>query len=190
MSYLIPIKNLSLAEQERRRMQAVMSGRQAMVDHRIVTGGDPAKVVVDRDADYPFDFVPAATRAGLSGWLTQPLLAAATNYSLFADNTGAALTPQVPNNNVWVFYGVHVLTLNDPITQLFFATGVSAIRKAAFDLEKLYDQETCDGYFTQPVVYGPQEIVTVQVRSRIATGVGCRVVLDTLIFEPIQTTQA
>ena len=187
MAYLIPIANMSLADQERRRQTAVMAGRQALVDAAIVRN---VTNVVDRDADYPFDFVPAATRAGLAGWLSMPLAVAATLYSLFADNVPAALTPQVPNNQVWVFYGMHVLTLNDPITQIFFSIGVSAIRKAAFDVEKLYDQLTTHGYFTQPVVYGPQDVATVTVRSRLATGVGCRVALDAIVFEPIQNTQA
>ena len=121
-----------------------------------------------------------------------PMAVAATNYSLFADNVPAALTPQVPNNQVWVFYGVHVNTIAppSPVTQLFFNIGTSAIRKAAFDLEKLYDQLTQNGYFTEPVVYGPQDIVTVTIRSRIATGAGAQVVLDTLVLEPIQNTQA
>lgn len=188
MAYLIPISNIPLAEQQARRRDAVVAGKQALVDAAVVRGLGAS---IDRDADYRIDFVPAATRAGLMGWLSQPFAAAATVYSLLADNTGAALTPQVPNNAVWVFYGVHVLTLNDPATQLYFGVGNNNIRKANFDLEKLYDQQETNGYFTNPMVYGPQDIVIIQLLSRIALGaaVGCRVVLDTIIVEPNTVSQ-
>lgn len=194
MSYLIPIASMSLAEQERRRTQAVMSGRQALVDASVVKSiGN----VVDRDPDYGPDFIPVAVRPAavgfpMSGWMTEPLLLPNGIYNIFAGNNGVAIIPQVPNNQVWVFYGIHVLTILpvNPVTQLYFAIGQSAIRKAAFDLQKMYDKLETSAYFTQPVVYGPQDIVTITVKARIASGVGCEVVLDTIIFEPIQNTQA
>lgn len=182
MSYIIPTGELSYSDQAGMRMQAVENGKRALKARANVVNP------VDRDADYPVDFVPVATRAGLAGWLTMPLVAPAVNYSVFADNVPAALTPQVPNNNVWVFYGCEILTLNDPVTQLFFATGTAANRKAQFDLEKLYTKLETSGYFTQPVVYDPQEIVTALVRARLATGVGCRFVLFTIIIEPLQVS--
>ena len=190
MSYLIQGPSLSYAVQEQMRRDAVVSGRKALFDKKIVTASDP-DLVVDRDADYVADFVPPATAAGLGGWLTMPLAAAGANYSVFANNVPAALVPQVANNTVVVFYGVHILTPGDPVSLLTFATGRNGnITKAYFDLEKLYSNTETWGYFTKPVVYYPQEFITCTVRARAATGVGCRVMLDTLIFEPIQTTQA
>lgn len=186
MSYLIPIGNISLARQEGIRQAAVVAGKQALIDAAVVKSMDAS---IDRDPDYRIDFVPAATRAGLTGWLSQTFAAAATIYSLLADNANAALSPQVPNNAVWVFYGVHVVTLNRPATQLFFGVGNNNIRKANFDLEKLYDQLETNGYFTNPVVFGPQDIVTIQVLSRLALGVGCNIVLDSIIVEPNTVSQ-
>lgn len=188
MSYLVAISQVSLADQQKQRTKAVMAGKQALIDASVVKNFDAS---IDRDPDYRIDFVPAATRAGLVGWLSMPFAAAATVYSLLADNVPAALTPQVPNNAVWVFYGVHMLTLNDPATQLYFGVGNNNIRKANFDLEKLYDQQETNGYFTNPVVYGPQDIVNISLLSRIALGaaVGCRCVLDSVIVEPNTVSQ-
>lgn len=188
MAYLIPISSLPLAEQQARRAAAVASGRQALVDAAVVKS---IANVIDRDADYPVDFIPAATRAGLTGWVTQTPLVAGTVYNVLADNTGAAVIPQVPNNQVWVFYGVHIGTAipANPASQLYFSIGQSAIRKAAFDLEKMSDKLEESGYFTSPVVYSPQDIVTITFRARAVAGTGVRVILDTLIFEPVQNTQ-
>ena len=197
MSYLIPIASMSLAEQERRRRDAVIAGQQALIDAAVVKDMPGRKNIVDRDPDYGPDFIPVLVRPAavgfpMSGWMTEPLLLPNGIYNIFAGNNGVAVVPQVPNNQVWVFYGVHVLTLvpAGPVTQLYFAIGTSAIRKAAFDLQKMYDKLETSAYFTQPVVYTPQDIATITVKARIATGVGCEVVLDTIIFEPIQNTQA
>jgi hypothetical protein len=184
--YLIPQANMPLADQMARRSQAVVAGINELMKRKVIFD---TKGAIDRDPEYRLDFIPAATRAGLTGWLSMPLAAAATAYSLLADNVPAAQTPTVPDNAVWVFYGVHVLTLNDPITQLYFGVGNNNIRKANFDIEKLYDQQTSSGYFTAPVVYGPQDIVVIQVLSRLATGAGCRVVLDSVVIEPNTVNQ-
>lgn len=185
-SYLIPSARMALAEQYRVRADAVTKVK-AMLAKKLVVGVESLTV---RAPNYAFDFLTAAQRvpaAGfpMSGWMTQPLLLPQGLYSIFADNTGAALVPQVANNQAWVFYGVHVLTLNDPITQLLFMSGAQAQdRWAQFDIEVLYDCLETEGYFSDPVVYGPQEFATIQVMARLATGVGARVALDTLIAEP------
>ena len=184
MSFIVATERISLAEQKAYRAGAINAGKMAMVNQKIVAAGQ----VVARDPDYVIDFVPAATQAGLTGWLTMPLAVVGTNYSVFANNVPAALVPQVPNNQVWVFYGIHILTLGQPVDKLFMFIGQAANRKAQFDLEKLYSCLTTEGLFDIPVVYYPQDYVTIQVQARVATGVACRVVLDTLIFEPLQNS--
>ena len=57
-----------------------------------------------------------------------------------------------------------------------------------FDLECLYGGMNATGYFSQPVYYDPQAIVTCTVRARIATGVGARIRLASFVAERIQTT--
>lgn len=185
MSILIPTERISLATQKAYREAAIKAGQAAMVKKAVVNSTGS---VVARDPDYSVDFVPVATAVGLTGWLTMPLAAVGTNYSIFANNVPAALTPQVPNNAVWVFYGIHILTLNDPISKLFFFIGQAQNRKAQFDCEKLYTCLTTEGLFDTPVVYYPQDFVGASVQARVATGVACRVVLDTIVFEPLQNS--
>lgn len=189
MSYLIQTDEISLANQERLRQQAVRAGKARGLALKIATSDD---ALIERDADYVTDFVPVATSAGIAGWLSMPLVAVAALYSVFADNVPAALTPAVPNNQVWVFYKVSILAtpgiVVDPVSMLFFRTGVGANLKAQFDLEALYAKLSTDGYFTKPVVYDPQEVCTCQVEARIATAAACRVRLGALIIEPIQVT--
>lgn len=184
MSFIVATERISLAEQKSYRAGAIQAGVRAMTNRAIVSSNQ----AVARDPDYNVDFIPAATNAGLSGWLTMPLAAVGTNYSIFANNVPAALIPIVPNNQVWVFYGIHILTLGQPIDKLFFFAGQAGNRKAQFDLEKLYSCLTTEGLFDIPIVYYPQDYVSAQVQARLATGVGCRVVLDTLIFEPLQNS--
>lgn len=195
MSYLISADRLSLAKQESYRAGADRMAKERLAKKLAIplaSAMDPVNpAVICRDADYPTDFVPAATRAGLVGWLSMPLAAVAGVYSLFADNVPAALTPIVPNNQAWTFYGVQIF-LNDlaveSVTQITFGVGTAANRRAQFDLETLYGGLTGVAYFSQPVYYDPQETATVNLRARVATAVGCRLALLTFIAEPIQQT--
>jgi hypothetical protein len=184
MSYILPTNEISYAAQAQLRMQAQDQGMARAVQMRVASSTSGLAV---RDPDYPIDFVPAATRAGLSGWLTMPLAAAGNLYSVFADNVPAALTPQVPNNAVWVFYKATILTVGDPVSELYFLIGQAGNRKAQFNLEILQDKLEVDGYFSEPIVYDPQDIVTVQVRARVINP-AARVVLGAFIIEPLQVS--
>lgn len=195
MSYVIPAEKLSLAQQERLRAGAERMARLRLAKKLAVTDlaaldlRTPA--IIARDADYVTDFVPVATQAGLAGWLSMPLAAIAGMYSLFANNVPAALIPQVPNNQCWVFYGIDVELADaagETVTYIQFGVGLANNRRGQFDIEGLYGGLSASGYFSQPVVYDPQEFANVQIRARIATGAGARVRLATFIAEPIQQT--
>jgi len=186
MSYVIPTSTISLSEQMRMRKVAADKGKAALAN-ALSRSMDS---LIERSPWYPVDFVPAATRAGLGGWLSQPQAGAVgTAVSLLADNAFAALTPTVPNNNVWVFWGVHCLTLLDPVSRLNFFIGTGTIPKQQYDLEVLQSKLETDGYFTQPMVYLPQDVVTITINFRVATGVAARIVLDAFVIEPEQVTQ-
>ena len=195
MSYIIPAENASLAAQERLRSGAErmaikrLANKLAVPEAKAFDPVNPAIIV--RDEDYVTDFVPVATQAGLAGWLSMPLAAIAGMYSIFANNVPAALTPQVPNNQAWVFYGIEVLLADaaaENVTFIQFGIGVANNRRAQFGLEGLYGGLNASGYFSQPIFYDPQEIANIQIRARLATAVGARVRLMTFIAEPIQTT--
>lgn len=195
MSYIIAADRLSLAQQERlrgaaeRNVRLRLARKLAVSEAMALNPLNPA--IIARDADYVTDFVPVATSVGLAGWLSMPLAAIAGMYSLFANNVPAALTPQVPNNQAVIFYGVDILLADaagETVTFIQFGVGAANNRRAQFDLEGLYGSLTTAGYFSQPVWYDPQETMNVQIRARIATGLGARVRLACLIAEPIQQT--
>jgi len=197
MSYVIPTGELSLASQVKMRVIAEEAGKQMLYNRKIVTpppvpsaqNPNPQETAEARDADYAVDFTPVATRV-TTGWLSMPLAVAGNRYSVFADITPAALTPQVPNNACWVFYGVTIIDTTQAIDEMYFAVGNGPTPKANFDLEKLFSKMETDGFFSIPVVFVPQDIVTCTVKARLVTGVGFRVALKTLIVEPLQVTNA
>jgi hypothetical protein len=184
VSYLIPTEEISLAEQYRMRKTAIEMGHSRARELWSMSDAN----ITERDADYVTDFIPAATAAGLAGWLTMPLVAPVGGFvSVFADNVPAAVTPAVPTNQVWVFYKVSQLTLGDPVSMLQFRRGAAANLIAQFDFEAMYGKLVDDGYFSQPVTYENPEIATVQVEVRIA-GPAARVRLGCFIIEPLQNT--
>lgn len=195
MSYIILAEKLSLAQQERlragadRKARIRLARKLAIPEAAALDLVNPA--IICRDADYVTDFVPVATQAGLAGWLSMPLAAVAGMYAIFANNVPAALTPTVLNNQAVIFYGVDILLADaaaENVTFLQFGVGQANNRRAQFDLEGLYGGLTPSGYFSQPVYYDPQEIMNVQIRARLASGVGARVRLATFVAEPVQQT--
>lgn len=195
MSYIINDDNLSLAQQERlragaERMARIRLARKlAVPEAQALDLRNPA--IIARDEDYVTDFIPVATAAGLAGWLSMPLVAIAGMYAIFADNVPAAQTPQVPNNQAWVFYGVHIMLADaagETVSFIQFGVGAANNRRGQFMLESLYSGDNSSGFFSQPVCYDPQEIANIQIRARVATGVGARIRLRTFIAEPIQQT--
>jgi hypothetical protein len=188
MSYLIPTEEISLAEQYRMRKLAIDKGVARAVELWQMAAGN----ITYRDANYVTDFIPAATAAGLAGWLSMPFLAVAGVYSVFADNVPAAVTPTCPTNQVWVFYKVSILTVAgpDPVAMLQFRKGAAANLLAQFDMEALYGKMVSDGYFSQPVTYENPDIATVNAIARVVLGAGngCRIRLGTFIVEPLQNT--
>ena len=195
MSYIIPSDNLSLIDQARLRGEADKMARTRLAKKLAVpveSALNPVSpAIICRDEDYVTDFVPAATSAGLAGWLSMPLAAVAGMYSIFANNVPAALTPQVQNNMAVVFYGAEALlgdAAGETVAFIQFCVGQANNRRAQFNLECLYAAQSASGFFSQPVYYDPQEIMNVQIRARVATGVGARIRLKTFIAEPVQQT--
>jgi len=195
MSYCIQAEKISLAQQERlragaERMARIRLARKlAVPESQALDTRNPAIIV--RDADYINDFVPPGVIAGLAGWLSMPLAVVGNMYSVFANNAAAALTPQVPNNQAWIFFGAEILLADaagETVSFIQFGVGAANNRRAQFDLEHLYGGMTATGYFSQPVFYDPQETCNIQIRARVATGAGARIRLMTFVAEPIQQT--
>ena len=195
MSYVIPSAGLSLSAQERLRGMAERMVKLRLANKLNVPQAkalDPVNpAIIVRDADYVTDFILPNAIIGLAGWLSMPLAAIAGMYALFASSVPGIVTPTVLNNQAVVFYGVDILLADaaaENVTQIIFGVGQANNRRAQFDLEGLYPHQAVSGFFSQPVCYDPQEIMNVQIRARIATGVGARVRLATLVAEPTQQT--
>ena len=114
-------------------------------------------------------------------WQTAALAAVGTYYSCFQ----AVASPQLLVNRCAVFFGVNILTIPNPVSKLLFRkNGALGNIIASFDLEILESMNMMAGFFTEPVVFDPQDIFAAQVRAKIATGVASRVVLWTMVAEP------
>ena len=187
MSYLIATEEISLSEQYRMRKTAVDMGK-ARASQLWNMG---VENLTARDPDYGVDFIlPTAAFVASSGWLSLALAVVGNWYDVFASSAPAAVTPAVPNNQVWVFYKVSQLTVAgpDPVAGLQFRVGAAANLRAQFDMEALYGKTVSDGYFSQPISYENPEVCQVQVECRVAIAVGARIRLGCFIIEPLQQT--
>lgn len=175
--YLIPTDQLTVAKQEMLRQQAAVAAlNRALATHVVAS---PAEALI-RDADIVADF-----GCGVGGWLTMPLAVVGNPYSVFATAVPAALTPQLANNRVAVFYSCWVETPAFPVDQLSFREGATAgSTYAVFGLEVLTTCINGIGWFSEPIYYDPLRVINVVVRARIATGVQARVGLGCFVVEP------
>jgi len=180
---IIPSDQLTLTEKARLRRDAVERG----IDRAVVKLGASRAELTYRHAQNIADF----GTTGREQWLTATLAAVNTQYSVWTTLAAPAvgLVPQLANNKVAVFYSVAVLTVPNPVSLLSFRLGAAAgTTKAVFDLEQIEAQLICEGYFSLPVPYDPQDVLNVVVTSKIATAAQAAVVLGCYIIEPVGTT--
>lgn len=180
---LLPSDQLTLSQKATLRQNAVEGGIARCVDKIRLTRNQ----VSYREAQNIADF----GTVGREQWLTATLAAVNTQYSVWTTLVAPAvgLTPALANNRVAVFWGVSILTVPNPVSLLWFQLGVAAgTTKAVFNLEQLENQLTVEGYFSEPVVYDPLDVLNVRVTSKIATAAQAAVVLNCYIFEPKGTT--
>jgi hypothetical protein len=198
MGYIIQTDEVALAVQAQYRQQAIIDGYERALALKIATEGAPNTNLKyngryanlkARAFDYVNDIVlptsGAVLAAGLAGWLTMPLLVVGNPYSVFANNTPAAIVPQVPQTQVWVFYKYCIpYATTFPVTYLIFTAGQQGqFRKDEFELESTYAKLSTDGFFSDPVVYDKAEFAGATVRARIVTG-QIAFVLQGWVIEP------
>lgn len=169
---LIPAKELSLGQISEMKMRAIQTGL-ARAKNRL--GLDPGQLVV-REPQNIADF-----GAALEQWNTAALAVVGTAYSVFQ----AIAAPAVANNQVIVWVGVGVETTPIPASLLNFRQGAGGgTTYAQFDLERLVNLLEPEGYFSEPVIYEPNEVMNITVTARIATALLARVRLMGYIIEP------
>lgn len=125
---------------------------------------------------------PAAVRTDfvaptvLAEALTAPLAAVNTWYSCFQ----AVAAPQLLVGKLLVFYGVCV-TPPLAVSYLQFLRGTNV--QALFDLQTQNTRLAFDAFFSEPVVFDPQDIFAAQVLCSFVTGVAALVHLHNFLFE-------
>ena len=123
----------------------------------------------------------------LEAWLTAPLLVVNTPYSVFQAIGAVGVGVAVPNNNVFVFYKVGVNTPGVPmvVSLLNFAQGAAGgTTYALFDLQQLASQLIPEGYFSEPIVYEPNEVMLITATCAVVTNLPAEVPLGCLVIEP------
>lgn len=185
VNYVIPADSASLSDQKTARINALIAGLEVAKARALAVGDDVARlragqqpVTVDIR---PFrNILDAGQGAGLDWWNTAALAAVGTAYSVF----GLVGAPVVPANRVWVFCGIGIETVPNPVSRVDFRIGGAVGNtRATFDLEILGVQQRMYGFFSEPVIYGPLDVTAVQVLCRIATGLFARIPFDAWVIE-------
>ena len=134
---------------------------------------------------------PAAIRSdfvvptALPDALTAPLLLVNTWYSCFQ----AVAAPQLLVGKLLVIYGVSVTSVPLPVSYLQFLRGTNV--QAVFDLQTQNARLAFDAFFSEPVVFDPQDTFAAQVLSNTpAFGAAAQVHLHNFLFEKAGDTIA
>lgn len=128
------------------------------------------------------DFVAATA---LDTMVTAALAVVGQPYSCFQ----AVAAPQLLINRLVVFWGVSINTVPLPASWLIFRTGGALGNvDAMFDLQTQETRLQFDAYFSEPIVFDPQEVFAVQVLASIATGAAAQVHLSNFLFGPAGQT--
>lgn len=168
MSYAIPTNELTLSEITRFKSDALQAGITRAKQKGIAATNEE---LVWREMLPAFD-MGALVLAG-SGWalnyyVTPAAAAAGAWASVFG--LAAALDPILPVGRIAVFYKVYDAT---PVPQ---TTGVrfllaQATTKAVFFTQCIIDnKQESEAWFSEPVVYDPQDTVNIDFYARAATG--------------------
>jgi hypothetical protein len=212
-NYLVNVDDLSLSDKREYKMRALAAGlercevkgignlhadipgleniptgqisRRVQYIYDAIKGGKFPETIDQRElvtGPARTDFVAATA---LDQFLTAPLALVGAAYSCFQ----AIAAPQLLINRLVVFWGVSVNTVPLPVSWLLFRTGGALGNvEAMFDLQTQETRLEFDAYFSEPIVYDPQEVFAVQVLASIATVAPAQVHLHNFLFGPAGQT--
>uniref|UniRef100_A0A6M3M6R3 Uncharacterized protein n=1 Tax=viral metagenome TaxID=1070528 RepID=A0A6M3M6R3_9ZZZZ len=205
-NYLINSEDLSLSDKKNYKMAAIAAGiercavknvgspnadipglqaipeskhndRTNLIRSLIATGEWPRSIDMRELAPGPAavrtDF---AVPTVLAEALTAPLAVVDTWYSCFQ----AVAAPQLLVGKLAVFWGVSIETVPIPVSYLEFLRGTNV--QAVFDLQTQNTRLAFNAFFSEPVVFDPQDTFTAQVLCRIVAPAS-RVHLHNFLFE-------
>jgi len=213
-NYLVNTEDLSLTDRKEYKLAAISAGiercamksvgspnadipglesiptaqhedRIALIRKFILTGQWPRSIDQRELATGPAvvrtDFVAPTV---LAEALTAPLMLVNTWYSCFQ----AVAAPQLLVGKLLVIYGVCVTTVPIPVSYLQFLRGTNV--QAVFDLQTQEARLAFDAFFSEPVVFDPQDIFAAQALCSIATTAAAQVHLHNFLFEKAGDTIA
>lgn len=173
MSFILPKGDVTLTDAKNFRNAAVEMGISEALKRGIAANKSELNV---RGFENVLD-----AGAALDQWNTAALATVGTAYSCFQ----AVAAPILAANKLVVWYKVGVETIPLPVSLLTIRSGGAAGNiLAEYDLEQLVNGHETEGYFNEPIVFGPTRQFAIQVLCRIATGVLARVQLGGWIIEP------
>jgi hypothetical protein len=186
------IKNVGSPNADIPELEAIPSAeytaRIAHIRKYILTGAWPRSIDQRELATGPAairtDFTAATATAAAEG-LTAPLILANAWYSCFQ----AVVAPQLLVGKLLVIYGVCVTTVPIPVCYLQFLRGTNV--QAVFDLQTQEARLAFDAFFSEPVVFDPQDVFAAQVLSNaVPLGAAAQVHLHNFLFEKAGDTIA
>lgn len=165
MSYVVPTNELTLTDIKAFRANAIEAGIQRALALGI---GRTREEMVVRHALPATDF-GAATGWALE-WYRGPAIAAAGWGSVFDTGALPAFAPTLANSKVAVFYKFADYDAAPSITGIRFRVGgTGATTRASFFLQLESNAKLePDVYFTEPVIYDPQDVVYIEAYYSVA----------------------
>lgn len=170
MSYVIPTNELTLNDIRTYKADALSAGIKRAMGKGIAPGQEE---LVWREMYPSFDLgalVTAAAGWALNYYVTPAAVGAGAWVSVFG--LAGATDPILPVGRVAVFYKVYDAAANPQATAVRFLLA-SATTKASFMIQELIDNKLeSEAWFSQPVVYDPQDTVNIDFYGRAATPAG------------------
>jgi hypothetical protein len=182
MSYVVATNELTLADIRNYKQGALNAGvavaqRRGIGDSLYDAQNNPKGNLISRAA-FPFtDF----GNGGL-GWVTEnytnPAIAAVGWGSVFSAGALPANAPQLANNKVAIFYKFANTTAIPLTTAIRFRIGnQGSSTKGSFYLQLETEAKLePDVYFSEPVVYEPQDFIYIEAWYTAAVGAGAQTI--------------
>jgi hypothetical protein len=159
MSYVVSTNELTLTDIKQFRIAAVEAG----IIRALALG-----LARTRDELVVRAALPATDFGAATGWALEqyrnPIIAAAGWGSPFDTGALPAFAPTLANSKVAVFYKFADYSVNPAISGIRFRVGgTGATTRASFQIQlETGAKLEPDVYFTEPVVYDPQDVVYIE----------------------------
>jgi hypothetical protein len=180
MSYAIPKDELSISKMEAFRTNAKMAALKKANDLKLAA---TLKELTFREAAPGTDLSQPAG----AGYTNEVYLTGAVAANVWTSVYDTAVVPTLGRRQVAVFYKVWNRTVPAQITAVRFRLGpTGATTLGWFHIEMLDVQQTAELYFSEPVVFGPDERLFIECISPVAiAAVGEHLGFGCFIAEPV-----